>query len=367
MIGLTLGAYLAKEFLRNILLIFLLFFFLIFVVDMIELSRKVGALADVSLGDVALIALYRAPAFAENILPFAILFGAASCLILMNRRLELVVARASGVSVWQFLLPLAFTAAFVGAFASTAYNPLSLVGQTASRGIEAAIFGKARGGISHNSQQFWLRVGHSSGDVVFRAQVAQERGTRLTGVTVYRYGLNMQVEERFDASRATFNDDTSQPYFLLTNVMASRSGEKSRPLDSVKIPVDITRFQLQADQTDVESVSIWNLEERRRQAERAGKKTLPFETRFQTLLAQPLLFVAMVLVAATVSLTFARFGTNSKAILCGVAAGFVLYILTKLVVTFGSNGLVPPAFAAWSPAIVACLIGITVLMHQEDG
>lgn len=367
MIGLTLGFYLAREFLRNILLIFLLFFFLIFAVDMIELSRKIGQLVDVDLSDIALIALYRSPAFAENILPFAVLFGAASCLILMNRRLELVVARASGVSVWQFLLPLTLAAGLVGALASTAYNPLSLVGQTASRGIEAAVFGKVRGGISNNSQQYWLRVGHREGDVVFRAQVAQERGTQLTGVTVYRYDLNLEVVERFDASRAVFNDDTAQPYFQLTNVMATKPGEKSQPRDSVQVPVDITRFQLQADQTDAEAVSIWNLEERRRQAKRAGKKTLPFETRFQTLLAQPLLFIAMVLVAATVSLTFARFGTNSRAILCGVGAGFVLYILTKLVVTFGSNGLVPPAFAAWSPALVACLIGTTVLLHQEDG
>ena len=79
------------------------------------------------------------------------------------------------------------------------------------------------------------------------------------------------------------------------------------------------------------------------------------------------MFVVMVLLAATVSLRFARFGINAKAILAGVLAGFVLYVVSKLMVTFGSNGLVPPVMAAWSAAVVASLIGITVLLHQEDG
>ena len=99
----------------------------------------------------------------------------------------------------------------------------------------------------------------------------------------------------------------------------------------------------------------------------AGKNPLPFLTKFHALLAVPLLFVAMVLLASTVSLRFARFGINGKAILAGILAGFVLYVLSKLLVTFGSNGLVPPFVAAWSAAIVASLVGITVLLHQEDG
>lgn len=367
MIGRTLGLYLARDFARNVLLIFLLFFFLIVAVDLIELSRELGKVTDAGFTEIFLISMFRAPAFAENILPFAVMFGAITSLLLLNRRLELVVARASGVSVWQFLLPLVVSAALLGGIASTAYNPISLLGQTASRALEAKVFGAVKGGFSNKSNNFWLRLERPEGDVVLRARVAQEAGTRLTAVSAYIFSPEGDLTKRADAASAQFVETGDGDAFELIDATISEPGVKSQEVPQFSIPVSISKSQLQSDQTTADSISLWGLGKRADQAERAGKNELPFLTRFQALLAQPILFVAMVLVAATVSLTFARFGTNGRLILGGVCAGFVVYILSKLVITFGSNGLVSPFIAAWSPALVATLIGITVLLHQEDG
>ncbi|MEN0041455.1 MAG: LptF/LptG family permease, partial [Pseudomonadota bacterium] len=114
MIGQTLSIYLAKTFLKNTVFVFLVFFFLIALVDMLELTRRTARIDDVGFLDVASIVLLRAPIFSENIVPFAVLFGASASLLLLNKRLELVVARASGVSVWQFLAPICIAAAVVG-------------------------------------------------------------------------------------------------------------------------------------------------------------------------------------------------------------------------------------------------------------
>ena len=45
-------------------------------------------------------------------MPFAVLVGAMSCYLALSRRLELVVARAAGVSAWQFVAP-SMVAAFL--------------------------------------------------------------------------------------------------------------------------------------------------------------------------------------------------------------------------------------------------------------
>ena len=80
-----------------------------------------------------------------------------------------------------------------------------------------------------------------------------------------------------------------------------------------------------------------------------------------------LLFAAMVLIAATVSLRVFRFGNIGRLILGGAVAGFVLYVAGELARGLGSVGIVPPILAAWSPAVVASLIGFTILLYQEDG
>jgi lipopolysaccharide export system permease protein len=45
----------------------------------------------------------------------------------------------------------------------------------------------------------------------------------------------------------------------------------------------------------------------------------------------------------------------------------MLYVVTNISGDWGRGGIVPPPLAAWLPAIVATLVGITVLLHLEDG
>lgn len=368
MTGPTLGYYLATSFLRYTGGVFLLFFCLIVAIDIIEFSRRVSSIADVGIGEISLVVVYRAPAFAENILPFAVMFGAVASLLMLNRRLELVVARAAGVSVWQFLLPLIVSAALLGSLASLAYNPLAIAGRVISDALEANIFSRENRGAQSSSKAAWIRLNQTGGDVILRAQVEQNAGLLLTSVIAFRYSAKGDLVERIDATTAKFVEhDTLGNHYVLSDLVSTVPGEEGIAKTTAILPVKISKSQLQADRTSAENVSVWGLIEEARRAQQAGKNTLPFNTRFHALLSAPVLFVAMVLLAATVSLTFARFGINGKAILAGIFGGFVLYILSKLLVTFGSNGLVPPFIAAWSPAIVASLIGITVLLHQEDG
>ena len=53
----------------------------------------------------AALSFLRTPTVAEQALPFAVLFGSMIAFLNLSRKLELVVARAAGVSVWQILAP----------------------------------------------------------------------------------------------------------------------------------------------------------------------------------------------------------------------------------------------------------------------
>ena len=114
-------------------------------------------------------------------------------------------------------------------------------------------------------------------------------------------------------------------------------------------------------------ISFWQLPGHLELARAAGLPATRFRLQFQTLLARPLLLAAMVLIAATVSLGLARFGNQARRILGGIGAGFLLYVLTQLSKDIGGAGLVPPAVAAWAPAVVAAMLGVTVLLYREDG
>ena len=108
----TLARYFGLRFLSAVLVVFAGIFALVALIDYIELMRRAGDIPNVSAVLVAKISFYRVPQVAERILPFCVLIGAMSCYLNLSRRLELVVARAAGMSAWQFVSP-ALVVAFV--------------------------------------------------------------------------------------------------------------------------------------------------------------------------------------------------------------------------------------------------------------
>jgi lipopolysaccharide export system permease protein len=98
-----------------------------------------------------------------------------------------------------------------------------------------------------------------------------------------------------------------------------------------------------------------------------GLRANAFAMQFHSLMALPPLLVAMTLIAATVSMRFARMGQSATMILGGVLAGFLLYVVSVLVKAFGNAGFVPPFVAAWLPVVVALFFGVTFLLYKEDG
>ena len=140
MIGTTLSRYFGMRFLGAVVAIFAGALVLVAMVDFIEMLRRSSDIKDVSTLFVAQITLYRLPYLTERLMPFSVLVGAMSCYLNLSRRLELVIARAAGVSAWQFIAPAIVIALLIGIAATTIYNPLSAAMREESARMEAELF-----------------------------------------------------------------------------------------------------------------------------------------------------------------------------------------------------------------------------------
>jgi lipopolysaccharide export system permease protein len=360
-IGWTLGRYIGLRFLRTVLSVFAAVFSLVYLLDFVELLRRAGDLEGASAGFLAFLSLLRVPAVAEQILPFAFLFGAIWAFIALTRRLELVVARASGVSVWQFLAPPVGVALAVGIASVTIYNPLSArLKQRADR-FETRLFGKT--GRSDSDTSLWIRQKSLDGQAILRAENSSDGGTVLGAVTAFVYEPDGAFIERVEAARAVLRPG----YWSLEEARVLSPGEEPRSVSRYLLATNLTAEQVTQSFVAPDSVPFWDLPGISLQTERAGLDATGYRLRYQVLLARPLLLVAMVLIAASFSLRFFRMGGIAQSVSGGVAAGFVLYVGTKLVADLGGAGLLSAPVAAWSPAIVGSMLGTLVLLHQEDG
>lgn len=361
MIGFTLTRYLSLRFLQTILAIFLTIFCLMFVVVFVELLRRAGDIPQAGAGTVAWMTLLRVPAAAEAILPFAVLFGAMATFVDLTRKLELVVARAAGVSVWQFLAPPILTALVIGIVSVTLYNPLSAVMKLQSEKMEFELFGAP--GSVRIDHSVWLRQHGVDGLAIVHALGSTAGGAELNNVSVNIYSQEGGFVERVEAERAKL----APGVWELSNARVSTPGEATRAVGVYMLATDLTPEQLLAATTPPQGAPFWDLLELSEKTLRAGLDATGYRLQFQTLLARPLLLAAMVLLAAAFSLRFFRFGGVAKTVSSGVAAGFVLYIATKVFSDLGGAGTISPFVAAWSPALVGSMLGTLTLLHSEDG
>ncbi|MGJ8533087.1 MAG: LPS export ABC transporter permease LptG [Alphaproteobacteria bacterium] len=359
----TLNFYFMKVFLKSILSVFLICFAIIFLVDLIERIRELSDQDGWTFLFGVQMALYRTPTIAEQVLPFAILIGSTVAFLNLTRKLELAVTRASGVSVWQFIRPALFLAIFIGILTSIAYNPLSVWLQEQSEQMEIQQFSNGQNFRKSDTASIWFRQEGSDGESILSADRSRDRGLTLISVTALVFNEDRTFKEQVDAVSANWKDG----YWQLNDARVTTADSPPELRAEYRLSTFFTQEQARQQAESTGNLSFWRFSDAIEAAERAGLNTNRMRLEFQTHLARPMLFAAMVIIAATVSLKLTRLGGAGHMVLGGIGAGFVLYVLSELVGDFGSNGLLEPALAAWLPALIASVLGVTVLLYQEDG
>jgi lipopolysaccharide export system permease protein len=331
----------------------------LFLADYVEILRRYGDEAGFSPALGLQLGIMRAPFLLETVLPFAFLFGALLSLLGLSRKLELVVARASGVSAWGFLAAPFGLALLLGAASSLLFNPLAVQLNERAKAIQAELTDPAR----QRGTGLWFRQDSVDGASIVHATQTGENGMMLYGVTAFVFGADGVFHEKVVAPRAHYENGE----WVLSEARISSAAMAPQTVEQYLLPTNLSAGEVLQTTTQPEGLSIWSLPAFIDTAGRTGLNTDRFTLAFHTLLARPLFLLAMVTIAATVSLRLSRQGGTWRLVLTGVGAGFLLYVLTEIVSDLGGNGIIDPVLAAWAPSIIALTFGATALFHQEDG
>lgn len=362
----TLSRYLGRQFVSGMAIVLGGCMCLIFLVDVVELLRRAASKPDVGLNLVFTMALLELPNVSEAALPFAVLFGAIWTFVRLTRSNELVIARASGVSVWQFIAPALVIALLGGAILVTIYNPVAATMVSRYEQLESRYLRGHTSLLAVKSTGFWLRQGIGDQQAIIHAEKVAHVAANtidLEGVIVFMYEHQDDYTGRLDAASA----ELRQGYWLLKDVVGSRPGEGQTRMAEYQLRTDMDQTQIRESFASPETLSFWELPRFIKLTEAAGFSALPHRLHWQSLLATPLLLAAMVLIAATFSLRMTRLGGVPQLAAAGIMTGFLLYFLADVSGALGVAGIIPVPLAAWAPTLIATLLGTAMLFHLEDG
>ncbi len=369
LVAATLSLYVARQFTASALVMLAGLSGLVSLFDFIELLRRAATKPDATFSLVVEIAALRLPYVAMQILPFAILLGGILAFWRLTRSSELIVARAAGVSAWQFLAAPVLCATMLGVIATAAVSPLSSAMLARAEALDDAHLRTGGGPLALNGGQLWLRQSdrglNSNGVAILHAHSVNLRDGDLAAkdVSVFRLDPDDRLLQRVEATKAMLGDGD----WMLDNARTLEPDHLPVPVGTMRLPTDLTVSRVEDSFALPDTLSVWTLPGFIALLERSGFSAIRHRLHFQALLALPLLAGTMCLVSAGFSMRPARRGGVARMIGSGVAAGFALFTVSKVAEEFGQSGALPPVLAAWAPAAAGLLLALALLLHLEDG
>lgn len=362
MTGPTLSRYIIKQF----LLWFGTFLFglagIIMLFEVAELLRRSAESPLATVPVVLLMAFFKLPDTIEKVLPFVALFSAMFTFWRMTRSQELIIVRASGVSVWQFMLPIVATTFLLATANITIINPVGARMVARYWEMEATYLYRPAT-LELTGAGLWLRQKFKDYEFLLHADTVTLTPMTLQPLMTIVYDKDKHYVGRIDGEKAILTDG----FWLIADAWYTPNRQPGQKLKEYRIPTDLTMQKIQESMAAPNTVSFWALPRFINSLQAIGLPTVRHQMQFQSLLAEPLLLSAMILFAAACSLRLTRRGGTLGLASAGVAVGSAAFALNSVLQALGGTQTLPVILAAWAAPLICLAAGVAALLYLEDG
>jgi len=336
---------------------------LIVLLDALELVRRSASVPDVDGLVIATMAALHLPHLLEIVLPFAMFFAAIAALWSLTRHNEIAIARAAGLSVWQFLLPGFATAILIGILKITILNPLSASALSSYEDYNSQFFNKTANSPILQGKELWLRDVSGNGDIIVHARNNAESRGHFSNLTIFKFEDDGRFLARYDAASGVLEDG----HWRLIEPAISGPAAASSQVAEVRVPTRLNWMRLEESFARPASLPIWQIPAFIELLESAGFSATAYKVHLHAALASPFTMAAMVLLAASFVLRPPRKGGLFPLLTLAASIGLGTYFLSQIFLRLGLSGQLPPLLSAWGAVGCISMLGGAWLLYTEDG
>lgn len=384
-LALTLSIYIVRHFLFAFFTVLSIFIVLIVMVDAVELLRQSTSL-NIPTRIVFEMVMLKLPLLLQTIMPFVILISAVLSYNSLSKKSELVVIRAAGVSVWEFLLPSIITAFLIGVLVVTTINPVSATMYNLHGKLNKKYFEQkdlstlqiSESGLWIKQQQefskleipdenfeaeFLSKMIDKKYEIIIHAtKIIGKENIKIENVSAYAFTPEGTFFFRIDASEA----DLQKGFWHINRPNIYLNNNKNIEVETLKIPTTVEFGDIQNSFAAPETISFWNLPKFIKKLSNSGFSYFAHLLHWHKTLSSPLFYAAMVMIGAIFCLKSARQAKTGVSVTLSLVIGFIIYFVSNLIFSLGLSGTLPVFVAAWSPIIITLMIGFVLVLHFED-
>lgn len=335
--------------------------------DIVELLRSASKKENIAFLNILVLAFLKSPQMVHIILPFITLLSAVVFFLKYSASSELIIMRAIGMSVWNFMTPILVFVFVIGVFDVTIFNPFSALTAKRFERLEERIGLSSSHPFSWTEKGLWLRDSSEKQTIVLRAGRVrqQDQEVFLDKVSIFELTLDGHLVRQLESDHALLSKGvlTLPNVFVIDPVLEDGYEKK---VESVKTSFSLERILERFDEP--RTMSFWRFPKFIKFLKDSGFATIEHQMYWHELIAYPVILLAMLFIASVFALPpTTRQGKVLFRVVAAILCGFILYFLGRLTNVLGLSQNLPLILAAWGPALVAIPLCISVLLHLEDG
>ena len=361
-------SYLIKIYLKNILLVLLIFLFLILLIDFIEIYRRASEKINFNNNENFIsilihLSLLKLPLTIKNILPISILISSVLTFIKWRQNNYFVIVRTIGISLKKTIFLPCVLVLSIGLSSLIFLHPLANYCNYKYKSLENKYFGhKVEETISLSKNGIWIRKKTVDGFLIIKSENITKNKNVLNNVEIFKFDNNNNFINKLIAHTAS----------LEGNILLLKKGKDFNPqitnkffdVFSIKLSNNFNTFNLNS-----EIAENMNLDDLYNYILLMKKLGVNYSNHLIFLLKelfQPILIVSLILITAPLILK-----NNERkfplTIMClTILIGFVIYFLVDFMYVLGSMEKLNPYIAGIGPIGVCFFIGCYLVSAFDE-
>ena len=359
--SLIINKYLAKEFIKVVINMILIFFCLGFIMNLFE---EINFFKDINteIYIPILLSSLIVPGLLYNMFPFIFLLSGIWFFLKIKKSDEVTAMLISGMSNFSIILIPSILSIILGIFFITSINPVTSVMvkkyETIKGNYEKDKFHLAA--VTGNG--IWIKEKNNVKNNIIRSTYLD--GENLMNLTIYEFDSNNNFIRRIEAESANI---ISFKWSLKKAKIMDHDGQFiSKGLDNFDYYSAYNLEKIQSLYSNLDTVSFWNIKNEIQLLEDRGYSTKQMETKLHRSFAFPFFLLAMVLLSGVFTLGIRIRENNLTYVFVTIITCVVVYFFNDFSAALGRREKLAIEVAVWMPIVIIFIFSAVGIIYANQ-
>ena len=339
---------------------FVAFFFIIFLIDLLELLR-IAPKYSLKFFMIVKLALMKNYNSMSKLTLLLVLISSLVFFYIKNKNNEIIAAKNLGISSLGILLPIILVVFLFGIINITVINPIGTMLLRKYGNYEAHNFKKQISLVSVSKSGIWLKSRLKKDMIIINALRVSQVSNIMYDTNIFFINELGELQKRISARSILLEKSN----IIAKDVLIIDQNFKINTEKQIILPIKISLSQVLDNLISVDTISFFQLLEFIKITKDSGLSTTKYKLHFLKEVLSPFLLISMVIISYFYcSQMVQRKRFNILPLIC-IITGFAMYFIANFIYALGTSGKISTLLAVIFPIMTFNTFALYLVLYKS--